>query len=210
MLAHVRPSSPRFTSGTRPIFNGSAFPESLPGTGQGPPSAQSLFAHNRHYLLYRGVLHHVSGSYPSFVAPTGSCASPNSSQCLRLSLIHQVFAGCCQPLLEDGPSRRCLCESFPGCLGFSPGGTRRCSCSFLPVWRRPSPRPTIGSAPTMFPSATSEGVDFREDRHSQCSGLQVCLPPRSLPPLRFSARRAAVAFTSEQNACRYPHAHRIC
>ncbi len=34
-----------------------------------------------------------------------------------------VFAGCCQPLLGHGPSRRYLCKSFPGCLGPYPGGS---------------------------------------------------------------------------------------
>jgi hypothetical protein len=28
----------------------------------------------------------------------------------------EVFAGCCEPLLETGSSRRYLCKSFPGCL----------------------------------------------------------------------------------------------
>ena len=31
-------------------------------------------------------------------------------------LMWWVFAGCCQPLLRDGPSRRYLYESFLGCL----------------------------------------------------------------------------------------------
>ncbi len=43
---------------------------------------------------------------------------------------------------------------------------------------------------------------------SLCFGLQVCLPSRLLPPLR--CRRAAMAFTFEQNVCRYLHTHRIC
>ena len=38
-----------------------------------------------------------------------------------------VFAGCCQPLLGVGPSRRYLCESFPTCpssLGRRTKGTK--------------------------------------------------------------------------------------
>ena len=42
-----------------------------------------------------------------------------------------------------------------------------------------------------------------------CSGLQVCSPPRLLPPLRF-CRRAAEAFTSGQNVLRCLRTHRIC
>ena len=46
---------------------------------------------------------------PEFGAPacgsatTGSCVRPNSSWRLWLSLVRQVFAGCYEPLLEDGP-----------------------------------------------------------------------------------------------------------
>ncbi len=49
-----------------------------------------------------------------------------------------VFAGCCQSLLGDGPSRRYLCESFPGCLDMYRGGLVRCFCPFLPSRLRPS------------------------------------------------------------------------
>jgi len=75
-----------------------------------PLCAESPFARLRCYLLRRDVSHHVSGSYPTFFAHTGSCARPKPSPRLRLSLFRWVFAGCCQPLLEDGPSRRYLCN----------------------------------------------------------------------------------------------------
>jgi hypothetical protein len=42
----------------------------------------------------------------------------------RSSLVPRVFAGCCEPLLEVGPSRRYLCKSFSTCLDPYPG----CSC----------------------------------------------------------------------------------
>src|SRR5215468_3691442 len=34
----------------------------------------------------------------------------------RSYLQHPVYAGCGQPLLGEGPSRRYLCASFPACL----------------------------------------------------------------------------------------------
>ncbi len=34
-----------------------------------------------------------------------------------LGLVRGVFAGCYQPLLSLGPSRRYLCKSFRRCLG---------------------------------------------------------------------------------------------
>jgi len=48
------------------------------------------------------------------------------------TLGHQVFAGCCQPLLGRGPSRRYLCTSFPACLDLSPGGSCGASTRFFP------------------------------------------------------------------------------
>jgi hypothetical protein len=71
--------------------------------------------------------HHVSGHYPAFIATTGSCANPKPSPCLGVTLIHKVFAGCCQSLLGLGLSRRYLCESFSACLDPYPG----CSCGAL-------------------------------------------------------------------------------
>jgi hypothetical protein len=44
-----------------------------------------------------------------------------------VSLVPRVFAGCCQPRLGRGPSRRYRCESFLTCLDPYPG----CSCGAL-------------------------------------------------------------------------------
>lgn len=38
-----------------------------------------------------------------------------------LAFLPQVFAGCCQPLLGAGPSRRYLYRSFPACLDLYSG-----------------------------------------------------------------------------------------
>jgi hypothetical protein len=46
--------------------------------------------------------------YPLVVAHTGSCARPSPSPRLRFALARRVFAGCCQSLLRDGPSRHYL------------------------------------------------------------------------------------------------------
>jgi hypothetical protein len=88
------------------------------------PSAQSPFARSRCDLFRRGLSDHVSRRYPAVIAPTGSCANPPPSSCLGVPLGHPVFAGCCQPLLGGGPSRRSLCESLSACLDPYPG----CSC----------------------------------------------------------------------------------
>jgi hypothetical protein len=45
---------------------------------------------------------------------------------------HPVCAGCGQPLLGRGPSRRSLCASFPACLAPYPGGSCGASTRFFP------------------------------------------------------------------------------
>jgi hypothetical protein len=49
-------------------------------------SAQSPFARARCDLARHDVTHHVRRHYPTFIAPTGSCASPPPSSCLGRTL----------------------------------------------------------------------------------------------------------------------------
>ena len=146
---------PPFTCRTRPIFNGTVNPGPESGAVQGPPDAQSSFARTRRYLVRRGVSHPVRGHYPSFIAPTSSCARPNSSPWLRLSLFHGVFAGCRQSLLQDGPSRRYLCASFPRCLDPFRGGVPDASTHYFSGTIGLPPVP-MGRLPATIHSATSE------------------------------------------------------
>jgi hypothetical protein len=74
----------------------------------------------------------VGRHYPAFFAHTSSCAGPKPSSCLGVNLVHQVFAGCRQPLLGIAPSRRYLCESFPTCLDPYPGGSCGALTRFFP------------------------------------------------------------------------------
>src|SRR5260370_29157251 len=105
-----------------------------------------------------------------------------------LSLVRGVSAGGYQPLLPAGPSRRYLCESFPGCLGPCHGGPAECPCLFLPPRHRPSPVRYRGRLP-----ACTRRNDFMTDPFfetaaiSLCSGPQVCSPPRPFLPLRLIA-----------------------
>ena len=158
----MRPSWIRFTNKSRSFLKTKTFPALCPGPCLDPPSAQSLFARPRRYLVRRGVrlgfktspllsqrqskLYKetvIGSAYPPVInrhtlcaaasfAHTGSCARPKSSCRLRFSLVPQVFAGCCQSLLEDGPSRRYLCESFPTCLDPYPGCPYGASTRFFP------------------------------------------------------------------------------
>ena len=58
----------------------------------------------------------------------------------------EVLAGCCEPLLETGSSRRYLCKCFSGCLSHGSRRVAGCICLFLPLHHRPSPSPAHGSA----------------------------------------------------------------
>ena len=123
----------------------------------------------------------------------------------------RVFAGCCQSLLGDGPSRRYLCKSFPGCLDPYPVGSRKCTYPLLPSatsafppWdrgrRRENPVQRLLNGPDIsgrqsFTNVQASKFASHPGRSYRCGS---------------KAHRAAVAFTSEQNACRCLHAHRIC
>ena len=80
---------------------------------ESPPARTLLLGHGSYGLMRRS-----RSALPSF----GLC------------LVRGVSAGCYQPLLPAGPSRRYLCESFLSCLDPYPGGTwSACACFFLHV-----------------------------------------------------------------------------
>jgi hypothetical protein len=93
-----------------------------------------------------------------------------------------------------------------------------CTCLFLPMRHRPSPRSRIGSANHNDPHTNNfgAGTNFADIGDSittftvSCSSLQICLPPRLFLPQRFCVHRAAVAFISKQNMCCYLHMHWTC
>ncbi len=109
------------------------------------------------------------------------------------SLVRGVFAGCYQPLLLPGFSRRYLCESFPRCPSPCPGGLLSAFAWFFPSIHRPSPSFEWVGFPLLSVNTTFHGSAFEAAAISLCSGLRVCSPPRSFLPLQIS-RRAAEAF----------------
>ncbi len=212
MLTHIHPSPLRFASRTRlglsePILSRRSVRDRLQPS---PPSAQSPFAHPRCYLRWGDVSHHLRGHYPPFIAHTGSCARPNPSCRLRLSLFRQVFAGCCQPLLGDGLSRRYLCESFSGCLDPYPGGSSGAFTRFFPedigLHQLGS-----GSALNDTRTATSVRKGFRGCSHSLMFRPPDLLATQIAPTAAFlSEPRAAVTFTSTHISVRYLPEQWIC
>jgi len=155
-------SDHRAENGTAKCPESLCLMSALPSSGRRvPPPARTLLPVHGSY----GLIRQSRSALPYF----------------GLSLVRGVSAGCYQPLLPAGPSRRYLCESFPGCLGPCHGGSAECTCLFLPPRQRPSPVHYRGRLP-----ACTRRNDFMTDRFfetaaiSLCSGPQVArLPDRS-------------------------------
>jgi len=146
---------------------------------------------------------------PSSLLPT---RAPNPiwlSSASTFGLVRGSFAGCYQPLLSAGSSRRYLWESFLWCLGPYHDGWQIAHTWFflchsgLPHWK-------MGRLTVTFRlSDFTAGRVFEIAAISLCSSLTVCSPPWSLLPRRFPAGQL-VTFTSGQNVLCYRRTHRIC
>lgn len=94
---------------------------------------ESPFAPGRRYLPERGVHHHVDQHYPIVLALSDSCARPSSSGVFAFRLLVPVFAGCCEPLLDSGRSRRYLCNPYVGAWPPIPPRLISALARFFPV-----------------------------------------------------------------------------
>ena len=143
-----------------------------------PLCAKSPFARSRYYLLRRDIRRLVRGSYPSFIAHTGSCARLKSSPRLRLSLLRLVFTGCHQSLLDDGPSRRYLCNLYMGAWTLTP----RC---FFGAFTRFFPKNiglTLGLRRSAHPDCPCKATLTRHAFSGLQSFLYVQAPILARPP----------------------------
>ena len=95
--------------------------------------------------------------------------------------VREVFAGCYQPLLLPGFSRRYLCESFLRCLVPCPGGPTECIYLFLPLCHRPSPGPQRIGFPLLTAKQLFRGSHFEAADISLCSSLRVLLASQVVP-----------------------------
>jgi hypothetical protein len=128
-----------------------------------------------------------------------------------LSLVRGVSAGCYQPLLPAGPSRRYLCEILP----WVPGPlSRRFRGVHMPVSSSASsafPRTLSRSASRFSPSKRfHDGSLFRDCSHSFMFRPPSLLASQIVPTAATYRHRAAEAFTSEQNMLRCLRMHRTC
>src|SRR6202162_6618951 len=187
LTAHVGSvSDHRAESATAKCPESLCLTSALPSSGRRvPPPARTLLPGHGSYRLIR----QSRSALPYF----------------GLSLVRGVSAGCDQPLVPAGPSRRYLCESSPGGLGPCHGGSAECTCLFLPPRHRPSPVHYRGRLP-----ACPRQNDFMTDPFfetaaiSLCSGPQVCSPPRPFLPLSPQGSRGF--YVRAEHASLPPHA----
>jgi hypothetical protein len=114
-----------------------SFPAALPRLSvQGPPWDRQA---PRAPLLHVGVTAHgegvarlLEGRYPS--SSLLRTHAPNRCPPAAFDIVScgQVFAGCCQPLLRSGPSRRYLCRSLLACLDLYSGGSQGARARYFP------------------------------------------------------------------------------
>src|SRR5207237_1656555 len=109
-------------------------------------------------------------------------------------LVRGVFAGCYQPRLLAGSSRRYCLRVFPRMSEPCPGGPTECPCLVLPQCHRPSPGIDRVGFPLLSANATFHGGDFGAAAISLRSGLLVCLPPGSLLPLSVSQQVSCAVY----------------
>ena len=122
-------------------------------------------ASRRCYRHEEGLTCLLEERYPFVLAHTGSCARPLPSSRLWLRLMRQIFAGCCQPLLRKGPSRRYLCRSLPTCLDPYSGCPQGAHSRFFPQGIG-LPRVLTGSALHHPQQLLLSGFTFRSCSHS--------------------------------------------
>lgn len=162
-----------------------------------PPSVLSPFAQPWRYLSWGDDVHLLGGRCPSFLALANSCANPISLFSPSVySLLREVFAGCHQTLLRVGSSRCYLCESFSGCQVPYSDGSAECSCLFLPLRLRPSPRNNRVGFPQDSAKRLHSGQHFGAADISLCSGLKICSPPWVVPTAAISAGQLGLLLPS--------------
>ncbi len=95
-------------------------------------------------------------------------------------LILRVFAGCYQPLLDRGPSRRYLCNPCMGAWTPYPAMPCWCFCSFLPSKLRPHPsRHKFGASESPCIADSTGGRISRLQSFSYVQAPTLARPPVS-------------------------------
>ena len=181
MLTHIHPSLHWFTCKSRPFFNGLVYPGSVSRTIQDPPRAQSPFARWRRYLHRRDV----NSTASEGVTPPSSLlrthAPDQNPPVLFAYLIRRVFAGCCQSLLGDGPSRRYLCNPCTGAWTLTPGCLSGAFIRFFPDSSSLTSVAPSSAHPTTAAMPLQRRPYFRGGSHSVMFRLPCSLAPQMAP-----------------------------
>jgi hypothetical protein len=155
-------------------------PEPLPE----PPSAQSPFARVRRYLPRRSLIDSLGRRYPAVLATTSSCASRWSSGRLGLEAL-------CVRSVQVAVSP-CWTNDLPDVIPVNLSPDAGTSTPVVPEVLllvsslRASAFPLLltGRRSTTSVQRLPYGWHFGAAVIRYASGLWVCSPPRSLPPLR--------------------------
>jgi len=136
-------------------------------------------------LSRHGVWHHVSGYDPTFLALTGSCASPAPSSCLGRPLTTRSVQVAVSP---------CWAKDLPDVLSAHLALRAWTPTPAARVVHVPVSSHTTAAFPPFGPGRRAAKPVQRLQYGALCeaavicswSGPQVCSPPRSLLPLRFA------------------------
>jgi hypothetical protein len=149
----------------------------------------------RCYLAEGNICCYLNRHCPVLFAHTGSWARPQSSFRLQLSLLRKVFAGCCQSLLEDGPSRRYLRIPCIGAWTPTPPRLSGAFACFFPENIGLTSRFKSSARKTIPAMQLQQGSIFRGCSHSIMFRLPCLLDPPVAPTAVGFAHRAAGPFT---------------
>ena len=139
-----------------------------------PPLTESPFASAGCYPTHGDVPHHLRGNYPSFIAPTGSCAPPLPSRDFRLPLYRKSLQVATSPCWQRGGSRRYLHNP---CIG---------------AWTRTPPR-SPGAFTRFFPEDIGLTLDLTRS-------ARETLPAKQLPQ-GVAYEAAVIPLCSGSHAC---------
>ena len=166
MLTHIHPFAVWFASTGDPLFAGPTCP-GTPGAAKCPESLCTLKVLPLASWCLAPcpwVLLHVHCSYGLMRQSSTLLVSRSYPQ-------HQVYAGCCQPLLGEGPSRRYLCDPCVGARTHTPPHSPAASVRCFTEDTGLTPRET-GSTRGFTPTQQLRwGAVYRGCSHSFTFGL---------------------------------------
>ena len=180
-----------------------------------------MSGHSRSHQVSRAPLHAQGVTSCAEMSSTSSADITLPSSLLRThaSILNpsttldkpqlRIFAGRCQPLLEIGPSRRYLYDSFSTCLNPYPG----CSCGALTHFfpqNNGLPGLLNRSALSNTHTATSAWRVFRGCNYSFIFRPVDLLATQIAPTAVSLIYRAAMAFTSQRISVCYLAEQGIC